>query len=54
MELMTRIDIPASEWKMKAGAKVLLVGSCFADEIGEKMGPAMSTNSNVAGVYFSG
>ncbi len=37
MELMTRIDIPESEWKMNAGAKVLLVGSCFADEIGEKM-----------------
>ena len=37
MELMTRIDIPESEWKMKTGAKVLLVGSCFADEIGEKM-----------------
>ena len=37
MELMTRIDIPASEWKIPAGAKVLLVGSCFADEIGEKM-----------------
>ena len=37
MELMTRIDIPASEWKMKAGAKVLLVGSCFADEVGQKM-----------------
>ena len=37
MELMTRIDIPESEWKMAAGAKVLLVGSCFADEIGEKM-----------------
>ena len=37
MELLTRIDIPESEWKMKAGAKVLLVGSCFADEIGEKM-----------------
>ena len=34
---MTRIDIPASEWKIPAGAKVLLVGSCFADEIGEKM-----------------
>ena len=34
---MTRIDIPESEWKMAAGAKVLLVGSCFADEIGEKM-----------------
>ncbi len=37
MELLTRIDIPESEWKMNAGAKVLLVGSCFADEIGEKM-----------------
>ena len=37
MELMTRIDIPVSEWKIAAGEKVLLVGSCFADEIGEKM-----------------
>ena len=37
MDLLTRIDIPESEWKMNAGAKVLLVGSCFADEIGEKM-----------------
>lgn len=37
MELVTRIDIPASEWKIAAGEKVLLVGSCFADEIGEKM-----------------
>ena len=34
---MTPIDIPASEWKIAAGEKVLLVGSCFADEIGEKM-----------------
>lgn len=37
MELMTRIDIPESEWKMEAGSKVLLVGSCFADEVGERM-----------------
>lgn len=37
MELMTRIDIPESEWKMAAGSKVLLVGSCFADEVGQKM-----------------
>lgn len=37
MELMTRIDIPQSEWKIAAGAKVLLVGSCFVDEVGEKM-----------------
>ena len=33
---MTRIDIPASEWKMETGAKVLLVGSCFADEVGQR------------------
>ena len=37
MELMTYIDIPKSGWKMEAGAKVLLVGSCFADEVGQKM-----------------
>lgn len=37
MELMTHIDIPQSEWKIASNAKVLLVGSCFADEIGKKM-----------------
>ena len=37
MELMTRIDIPTSEWKIATGAKVLLVGSCFADEVGGRM-----------------
>ena len=34
---MTRIDIPKPEWKIGAGSKVLLVGSCFASEVGEKM-----------------
>ena len=37
MELMTRIDIPESEWKIGAEARVLLLGSCFADEVGQKM-----------------
>lgn len=37
MELMTRIDIPESEWKIENGAKILLVGSCFADEVGQKL-----------------
>ena len=37
MEWMTHIDIPASEWKIEPEARVLLVGSCFADEVGEKM-----------------
>ena len=34
---MTRIDIPEAEWKIGAEARVLLVGSCFADEVGQKM-----------------
>ena len=37
MELLTRIDIPQSEWKMAADARVLLLGSCFADEVGQRM-----------------
>ena len=37
MEFMTRIDIPLSEWKMEVGAKVLLMGSCFADEVGQRL-----------------
>lgn len=37
MELMTHIDIPESEWKIAGNAKILLVGSCFADEVGMRM-----------------
>lgn len=37
MELTTRIDIPESGRKIGFGAKVLLIGSCFADEVGQKM-----------------
>ena len=37
MDFRTRIDIPEAEWKIEAGAKVLLLGSCFADEVGQKM-----------------
>ena len=37
MELMTHIDIPKPSWTIGTGAKVLLVGSCFADEVGQRM-----------------
>ncbi len=37
MELLTKIDIPRSEWQIKTDARILLIGSCFADEIGQKM-----------------
>lgn len=37
MELTTKIPIPKADFEIEAGAKVLLLGSCFADEVGEKM-----------------
>lgn len=37
MELMTKIDIPKSKWQIEPESKILLLGSCFADEIGKKM-----------------
>ena len=37
MELMTHIDIPQSSWKIRSDTKMLLLGSCFADEVGMKM-----------------
>lgn len=36
MQLQTIIDIPQAEMKIPADSKVLLLGSCFADEVGEK------------------
>lgn len=37
MELTTKIPITKADFEIEAGAKVLLLGSCFADEVGEKM-----------------
>ena len=37
MEMMIHITILPSEWKIDSQDKILLVGSCFADEIGRKM-----------------
>ncbi len=37
VKLQTIVDIKPSEWKIGYDDKILLVGSCFADEIGEQM-----------------
>lgn len=37
MELMTKIDIPKSEWQITPDSKLVLFGSCFADEVGLRM-----------------
>lgn len=37
MKLQTTVDIPASPWKVGYEDKILMLGSCFSDEIGEQM-----------------
>ena len=37
MKLQTIVDIKPSEWKIGYEDKILMVGSCFSDEIGEQM-----------------
>ena len=37
MKLQTIVDIPASPWKIGYEDKILMIGSCFSDEIGEQM-----------------
>lgn len=36
MQLTTVIDIPKSSFKIKESEKILFLGSCFADSVGEK------------------
>ena len=37
MKLQTTVDIKPSDWKIGYEDKILMVGSCFSDEIGEQM-----------------
>lgn len=37
MKLQTIVDIPASPWKIGYEDRILLLGSCFSDEIGAQM-----------------
>ena len=37
MKLQTIVDIKPSEWQIGYGDRILMLGSCFADEMGEQM-----------------
>jgi len=37
VQFQTKIDIPRSAWEIKHTDKVLLLGSCFADEVGAQL-----------------
>ncbi|MBR1878496.1 MAG: GSCFA domain-containing protein [Paludibacteraceae bacterium] len=37
MKLHTSVDIPSSPWQIGYNDRILLLGSCFSDEIGRKM-----------------
>ena len=37
MKLQTIVDIQPSDWKISYEDKILMLGSCFSDEIGEQM-----------------
>ena len=38
MELLTKVNIQPSEKKIGYQDRILLLGSCFADNVGEKFG----------------
>lgn len=37
IQLQTRVEVPKSKWKIEATDDILLLGSCFADEVGARM-----------------
>lgn len=37
MEFQTRVDVPSSEWKIAPCEPMILVGSCFAGEVGRHL-----------------
>ena len=54
MNWRTEIDIPKSPWQLTPESRVLLVGSCFTDEIGTKMqAHGLHTDCNPTGVLYN-
>jgi len=54
MKLQTIVDIPASPWKIGYEDKLLLLGSCFSDEIGEQMAQRyLSVTCNPFGTLYN-
>ena len=54
MKLQTIVDIAPSEWKIGYEDKILMVGSCFSDEIGAQMTQrAMQVTCNPFGTLYN-
>jgi len=54
MKLQTIVDIKLSEWKIGYEDKILLVGSCFADSIGQMMQQrALQVTCNPFGTLYN-
>ena len=54
MKLQTTVDIKLSGWKIGYEDKILLLGSCFADEIGAQMAQRnMQVTCNPFGTLYN-
>ena len=54
MKWHTEIEIPKSRWQIKPDDRILLVGSCFTDSIGQKMqAHGLQATTNPTGVLYN-
>lgn len=54
MEWHTPIDIPKSPWRITMDSRILLIGSCFTDNIGQKMQThGLHADCNPTGVLYN-
>lgn len=54
MKWITEITIPKSPWQLTPDSRILLVGSCFTDEIGAKMqSHGLHADCNPTGVLYN-
>ena len=54
MKLQTTVDIKPSEWKIGYGDKILMLGSCFSDEIGRQIAERkMQVTCNPFGTLYN-
>lgn len=54
MELQTKVDIPQSDFRVGYGMKIMMLGSCFAESIGEKLHYfKFDVNVNPCGIVYN-
>ena len=54
MKWRTEIEIPKSRWQIEPDDRILLVGSCFTDSIGQKMqAHGLCATTNPTGVLYN-